>query len=474
MDYRYKYTKYKIKYLQLLKKNYIGGSIDQDYENIYNKINHLQKHWSLDFSESYYKNDSIPELKEINNKINHLQKHWYLVFLESYFKDDSISELEELNNKYEAINIYFDKNDKLNNKYKILFYLNEFLVEYIRYYENLDYVINNFHNYLYKIYAIRKNSDDIISSSIAGFSIDLAISFEYYKKRNRLLDKILKDNNLLDYSKELEKYDYEIIKKEIKEINRLKMSFFKKHHRFNEEKDTKYINEIILIKINKTMKLKKLIVEINEKINTFENMNINIFKTRINELLYQSESLTKDKFKEELSKFFSELDKHYEILKKKELSNKVKKEIENLIQELINEIKTSNLEKLSTINYNYKLMSILENKINDVNRELDLDLNLNNLYNEYSIKIEDEIETTIFDKNESEDKQNYYFFYLKNPKKISELEDFDKFHYFKHNLQKKFSDKNKIQIVGYMDEKKQIKKKEHLNEANIYVGNRVK
>ena len=90
-------------------------------------------------------------MKEISNKINHLQKHWYLVFLESYFKDDSISELEELNNKYEAINIYFDKNDKLNNYYKILFYLNEFLVEYIRYYENLDYVINNFHNYLYKI-----------------------------------------------------------------------------------------------------------------------------------------------------------------------------------------------------------------------------------------------------------------------------------------------------------------------------------
>ena len=144
-------------------------------------------------------------------------------------------------------------------------------------------------------------------------------------------------------------------------------------------------------------------------------MNINIFKTRINELLYQSESLTEDKFKEELSKFFSQLDKHYETLKK-ELSNKVKKEIENLIQELINEIKTSNLEKLSTINYNYKLMSILENKINEVNRELDLDLY--NLYNEYSIKIEDEIETTIFDKNESEDKQKLFFFYLKNSKNL--------------------------------------------------------
>ena len=42
------------------------------------------------------------------------------------------------------------------------------------------------------------------------------------------------------------------------------MSFFKKHHRFNEEKDTKYINEIILIKINKTMKL-KIIDEIKMK-----------------------------------------------------------------------------------------------------------------------------------------------------------------------------------------------------------------
>jgi hypothetical protein len=300
MNYKYKYDKYKMKYIEKLKK--VGGN--NDYNELKNKIEKLlncMDNFNKYLNSNFKNNVNLNEIKANNESYNNLLKLF----------NDNINESNNVNNETENII------NKLNNKYlknidddyillffiRIITELDNLGIFFYNYIDLNESIINDYDllvdNIIKFIYKINFNINEIIDNKIYKFSIDPIF---YYSNNKFETDTNIKRffNNLNNKKNEIYKNDSIKLSKNVELQNIINLCYW--------QLNTYLSNKIIMNDLNNIKDLNsqkkkyyntlnKIFYQLIDEYNELKNKN-NVNKNNVNKNNVNKNNVNKNYFNE--------------------------------------------------------------------------------------------------------------------------------------------------------------------------------